>query len=305
MARKSIPISLRFVFNRNAAMTGGPGALDRQFGPRTARIIAREIAIQSSEDVWKQVEGQIKAKILRDANREVSAIAQQYKQLIIGATGARDGVSGTITGAANTAFSGGERANSYSFNLKWQARSPAYLRRKFHENGHDRWFEYGGGLKKGVKNPVNQQLQNAMGRASTWTRAFGPIGIRVTRKSKNVSQSGYSNFMPTGVTNTSGASIRVSVATVTVTAFGRITPAMLPALTAGGAIDQFTPDGRDSGLIGLLPSSIAYRLGGNRAHVPYRPTLEPFLGFFLTRSLPNAVMRRLQEGLTADIRPSA
>lgn len=303
MTRKSIPISLRFVFNRRAAMNGEAGGLSREWGPRTARIMSREIAIQSSDDVWEQVQAQIKVKILRDAGREVSAVAQQYRQLIIGASGGRDGVSGTIHAAAQMAFSGGEQAPSEHINLHWQARSPTYLRRKFHEKGHDRWFEYGGGLKRGVKNPVNRQLQNAMGKSATWTRAFGPISVRVTRKSKNVDQADTGSFMTTGVANTAGASIKVSIATVTVTAFGRVTSAMLPALSAGGPIDSTTPDGRDTGLVGLLPASIAYRLGGNRARVPYRPTLEPFISFFLTRSLPNAVMRRLQEGLHADIRP--
>lgn len=301
MARKSIPISLRFVFNRNAAMNGEAGGLAREFGPRSARIIARDVAIEAAEDAWQTIERSIKAKILKDANREVSAVAQQYRQLIIGATGARQGVSGTIKGAAQTAF-GSERAPEQRFQLDWDARSVNYLRRKFKDKGHLRWFEYGGGLKGGVRNPVNQQLQNAMGKASTWLRAFGPIGIRVTRRSQSLKESGFRNNLDTGVRGGGGV-IRLSVATVTVTAFGRITPTMLPAMSPGG-ISAGAPDGRDTGLIGLFPASIAYRLGGSREHVPYRPTLEPFLGFFLTRSLPNAVMRRLQDGLLSDIRPN-
>lgn len=245
--------------------------------------------------MWDTISGKIRSRIIRDGNREISAIAQQYKRYIVGANGANRGVTGKLESAAGDEFG---LPVSQRLSLTWADRDKDYLRRKAREKGHTRWFEYGGGLKSGVKNPVNQQLQNAMGRTATWTRAFGPVGVRVTRKSQALQGSGFErSLMDVGPSTMKGDTARLSIATVTVTAFGRITPQMLAGL--GGTPSSVYPDGRDTGLIGLLPSSIAYRLGGNRRTVPYRATLEPFLEFFLTRSLPHAVSRRLEQGLLA------
>lgn len=294
MAKKTIPINLRFVFNRKT------GAQQREIIRGTSRFVAREVAILSSNSLWDIVVSRIKTRLVRDGNREIAAIAQQYKRYIIGANGQNSGVTGKLESAA-----GDEHGLPVSqrLNLRWAPRSEDYMMRKISQVGHERWFEHGEGLKRGVPNPVSGELQNAMGRTGTWTRAFGPVGVRVTRRSRDLQGSGFETArkldVGRGLTYASEVS-RLSIGTVTVSAFGRITPTMLSAMAPGGTSGTY-PDGRDTGLIGLLPASIAYRLGGNRQYVPYRATLEPFLEFFLTRSLPNAVTRRLEDGLLANL----
>jgi hypothetical protein len=41
-----------------------------------------------------------------------------------------------------------------------------------------------------------------------------------------------------------------------------------------------------------------WRLGGNPHTVPFRPTIQPFLGYFLTRAMPNAVFKRIEQGFS-------
>lgn len=46
-------------------------------------------------------------------------------------------------------------------------------------------------------------------------------------------------------------------------------------------------------------SSVSNAAGQASRNVPYRHTVEPFLAFALTRSIPNAVYRRLQSSISA------
>ena len=61
---------------------------------------------------------------------------------------------------------------------------------------------------------------------------------------------------------------------------------------------------RRSGLLALLGPQTAWRLGGNPRTVPFRPTVQPFLAYFLTRQLPNAVFKRIEQGLAGRLNDS-
>lgn len=273
---KTSPISLRFVFNRQAR------TFDRAYSRRAARFTATQVAIAGSQELWAKIERDIKAKIERDLTREVAAIAQQYTRMVVGRAAGWTGLAGTIKSASGSGPGAG--AVQMVVNQPWPARDYDYLRRKNHERGHTRWYDYGG------------RLGRAMAKPGTWIRAFGPISVSVLRTVSGAPRKGL-DLLDTGY---SDKTITVDLATITVRAFGRITPAMLPALARGGS-GAYPRDGRKTGLVGLLPPTIAYRVAGNERFVPYRHTIEPFLDFFLTRAIPNAVVRRLDDGLKADI----
>jgi hypothetical protein len=88
---------------------------------------------------------------------------------------------------------------------------------------------------------------------------------------------------------------KIAIATIRVQAMTRITPGMLPAL-GGGGLGDFGSNARGSGLLAMLGERVAWRLGGNPQTVPFRPTIQPFLGYFLTRAMPNAVFKRIEQG---------
>jgi hypothetical protein len=301
---KARPTRLRLTFNFRS------GTTSRDTIRGFASALIEQVAIEASDDVWETIKLKISKQLQTDVKREVTHMGQLFKQLVIGLDGSSSGASGRLTTYSRPA-KGREGLAMYSFNVGWPERSENYLRRKMDSPpygvGHDGWF-----LHK------TKTLLSTMGKSDTWIGAYGPIKVDVRRTgsmsrgdaNRSVPDEGspgkYRTNIPTarfdtGVSNTKGSIVRVQVASVRVSAMEDITPAMLPAIRHGD-IDQMANDGRTTGLIGQFPSEIAYRLGGNRKFVPYRHTVEPFLGFFLTRALPNAVARRFQETLGEDIK---
>lgn len=280
------PIRLRFTFNYRSKQV----SRDKIRGFSSA--LAQDVAINASEEMWVLIKERLERQLAIDAMREVSRMAQLYKQLIIGISGGRSGPYGTLTPAASAA-SGFE--TRYQLRGTWAPRSQAYLAQKRRAPpsgvGHERWFQHHGVLNR------------SMGAGRTWTAAFGPVKVAVTRVSSMSTKDGRGGerFNAGHTTSGSGQVVRVQVANIRVSALEAITPRMLPAIQNGN-IDDMPADGRKTGLIGRFPGDIAIGLGGNEKFVPYRHTVEPFLGFVLTRAIPNAVARRLQDTLGADIR---
>jgi hypothetical protein len=271
-----------------------------------ADVIVQDVAINAADKMWDNVKARIAQRLNADVFAEISKMARLYKQYTIGLSGDRTGQYGTLT-PASTFAPGFSKDATYRLRTSWAPRKRSYLARKVREVGHRRWFDHKGRLSKN------------MGRGAFWTDVFGPIRIDVHRHEnmslKDAMRTAGSqksaaerlmhlNRLDVGGPSNTGGVLRVHVASIRVSAMERITPAMLPALRAGD-IDAMAPDGRKTGLIGLFPNRIARNLAGSsqaKNFVPYRHTIEPFLGFVLTRAIPNAVMRRIEEGLGAHIR---
>jgi hypothetical protein len=272
---------MRFVFNR------GNSTLERKRSPgAVSRFVAQDVAMNIADENWIEIRDRVVKQVSRDVTREMGHLAQEFLRLIVGISGNNEGPRGRLMTQAEPAF-GDHGFTSYNLHIAWDERSRRYLRRKRRAKGHQRWFEY------------DRVLARTMGKASTWFGAFGPVEVQVTRKSMSqfeAQQRGIGDRFDVG----SGARARVQIGTIRVFAMRSITPQMLPAL-ATGDIDDMAPDGATTGLVGRFLHDVAVRLAPNRRFVPYRHAVEPFLGFFLTRAIPNAVMRRLQETLHADI----
>lgn len=277
---RTSPITLRFVFNR------GQRTLDRKRWNAASRFVAKEIAMNMEDRYWKNMKFHIAKTVEADIRREMAHLAQEYLRLIVGISGNNEGPRGTIKTVSNPAY-GDHNFASYNMNIAWDERSIKYLRRKREDRGHTHWFEY------------DHVLKRTMGKAETWYKAFGPIEVQVVRKGNSLSQAEAAAAGHDPADRFSGYGserVRVQIGTIRVFAMRSITPQMLPAL-ATGRIDDWAEDGTATGLIGRFPRDIQHGLAGNRKFVPYRHSVEPFLSFFLTRAIPNAVMRRLEVGL--------
>jgi len=281
-------VRLRWTINRNT----GENTLQKIRG--FAAVLVHDVAITVADAMWIKLRTQIAVQIRLDVKREISKMAQRYKIMTIGVSAGYSGAVGTLSPASEIATGFPNPTYRLTGTRPWAPRNTEYLRRKQKRMGHQDWFSYRGGLGA------------MMGRADTWIEAFGPIVVQITRSALSSSDAFASGYKPEnrlpGVGAAAGNKQRVAIANVRVAAFQNITPAMLPALISGN-IDEQASDGRRTGLIGLFPSPIAYALGGGH-FVPYRHTIEPFLGYVLTRAIPNAVMRRLQVGLGTDLKAS-
>lgn len=240
----------------------------------------RDVGLAYAEKSYFDLRRKISVELERDVLSEIENVARMYRQFIVGVGGerARQAVLKTNVVASTTASGRQNSAAVASLGgllPEWAPRGKRYLRWKRRKYGHARWFENDG------------YLGEKLSKGSTWQAAFGPVNVRVIRTAANTG-----NPQATQITDGSAVGSQIfSVAKIEVRAFTDITAQMLPALITGRL--EFTGiDGRKSGLLSGFSSQLQYRLGGRVQR--YRPTLEPFLGFALTRAIPAAVFQRIQ-----------
>lgn len=279
----AINISFRFYLNHAGAE--GTEINNRNYNRKhnkQARYVATKVALRFSEDKFKILAGRVEQQIQKDMLAEIQNFARQYARYVTGAP-ENAGPPANIT----TVIDG---LRSQKFGATWVPRKGKYLDRKYREFKHKRWFdrgEKGQGSKGGLARPSIKNagyMRKVLANPQSWTGFFGPVAVRVTRKSSVSAGS-----IPSGsaYANTPFAShgrdkIRIGLADIDIDAFENITPQML------------TGDGSLADYVGSLNPALGYRLGGGSA---YRPTLEPFLEFALTRSFPQALRNRLSKGM--------
>jgi hypothetical protein len=275
--------------------------------------LVEDVAINATNEMWHEIKAKVEKQVGVDAFREISKMARLFKQYNIGISGDRTGAyapspltpaslfASGMSGIARYKLGSGREGH-------WPARKRSYLLRKSKPPprgvGHQKWFLHSGLLSSNV------------GSGKFWTSVFGPVKVDVHRpehmsvgdrdrqaegQSSRQARASFNARFHVGAPSTSGHVLRVNIATVRVAAMEDITAHMLPSIRTGN-VEDYADDGRETGLIGKFPKDVAYRLGGNRKFVPYRHTVEPFLGFVLTRAIPNAVARRLQDSLGSDIK---
>lgn len=293
---------LRLTFNFRT------GAKSREKIRTFANTMVQEVAVNASDQMWKEIKVKIASRLERDVFSEIAKMAQLYKQYIIGIGAMSAGANGTLTPASLYAEGTPKGDRSYSLGRgpagRWAKRKPSYLTWKRRHVGHNRWFEHSG------------LMSLNMGRGKFWTKTFGPIHVDVRRtqsmgladanrlansQGTRAAREQFLKRFDTGGPSNSGSSLRVHVANIRVSAMQGITPAMLPSLLTGN-VDDVAPDGRKTGLIRQFPRRMQWHLAGGEKFVPYRHTIEPFLGFVLTKAIPNAVARRIEDGLGGSIR---
>jgi hypothetical protein len=140
--------------------------------------------------------------------------------------------------------------------------------------------------------------------ADVWMSMFGPIRATFT---KSTAASGSANVPGSAALKqfvVAPGHFKIAVGTLKVYALTKLTPEMIPALTSGDprTINPATRDG-NPGLMTLVKGvdkDMYNRLDGRSSRATgsiYRPTLEPFLAYYLTRSVPAAIKNRLSEGV--------
>ncbi|WP_037500737.1 hypothetical protein [Sphingomonas jaspsi] len=278
---------LRFRFNQQSkASTKGLGGT--RGGDNFSRVIVEDVAFSYSEGLFKKLKADIGGRIHGDVDKELAHMARMFMSGVVGIAGRNRGATGILTAKSPKAdmFNESLYVPVRSVAGTWPRRSPDYLKwRKRREDGGDpSWFH-----RKG-------NVLAKLASAKTWTSAYGGITVTVKRHTSFGPSDPAARGFNTRLGGTRGGNARVGVATIRVDAMGGITPAMLPA-TGGGALGDFGANPRSNGLLDKLGDDIAYRLGGDPLRVPFRPTVQPFLAFFLTRQLPNAVFKRIEQGL--------
>lgn len=255
------------------------------------RAVIEQLMVQVLNDNWADFKADLSAQIGADVRRELNHLAAQFRYHIIGLTNRQKRPSGMLT----TVAKGPDRPEmslSSAFGQDWTERSDRYLRYKKRSVGHTRWFEQTGYLKSKFKGEYIQGASTSRVGAGSggefgpaggiFEELFGPVSVQII---KNKANWGLNPGGAVSNTMSKNATVKVNLATVRVRALGSVTETMLQM--NGGY------NGPLINLIRRKDAKMADRLGG-RYH--YRPTLEPFLDFFLKRALPHAVSERIRNG---------
>lgn len=279
-------LRFRFSFNqRSKKLDYGPGGT--RGAENFSRVLVRDVAFTYSERMWELLKSQVSSRMHADIDRELDHMAKMFMLGVVGIAGRNRGPSGQLTTVApQSEGMAGVRPFSHipvrSLTGDWTRRSPFYLRDR---GGDQAWFRRHGGVL------------DKLSSAKTWTNAFGGVTVSMN-KHTSMDANDPAAKAHTPMRGTYAGQELFGVATIRVDAMRHITPAMLPAV-GGGGMGQFGSNPRGSGLLALLGERAAWRLGGNPVTVPFRPTIQPFLGYFLTRQMPNAVMKRIEQGLAS------
>jgi hypothetical protein len=260
-------LQIRFVLNRVGGQTSEQSA--RRRSAQFAQVIVHDVAVAYAERAYETLKGKIEFQIREAVQKELNHISSLYRRLVVGR------VNGAVrTDAKLTTVTAGEDQGSplsgpigaKGYLPAWAPLNAKYVERKARE-GRGRGFFSDRGL-----------LAKELG-SKDWTRFFGPIRIRVVRKRsfaftpKDASVEDF--FAEDGHE-------RIAVASVEVSAYGKVTPEMLNG------------QGRLINLVDEVNPTLALHLAGSSRYVPYRPSLEPFVEFAITRSIPAAVFSQLR-----------
>jgi len=128
------------------------------------------------------------------------------------------------------------------------------------------------------------RLQDQLASIGTYRSAYGPISIRFT-PTPLASPGGVSSLGRSG----GGQSTRIMIGKLEVSPLRRINLNDLPGI---GQKASYNPR-----LMNPLADSVEKKLTSRPKQGKYRPVLEPFLTYYLTRRIPNAVYRRLEDTL--------
>lgn len=262
----------------------------------TARFIAEQVTIEYGEREGLEGLKLLKESIERDVRAELQYIHEMFFKLVIGAPRTQRKLRGTLTARAKSS-EGRPTLNLGSLNLRWAPRSERYLTRKVLEGSTKKWFAYRGGLARSFMPTPNAGI-------TLFEEIFGPVTVTIRRNLKkwglakgNMSaavmrQSGGSTrgsttVMPSARTmDASGNTkhVQMMLGSISVRALGTLNP---------GAVSRESLYG-EGGAVRAWDDEAATKLAGRKN--TYRPALEPFLDFFLERSLAHAASERLRRG---------
>lgn len=294
-------------------------------GENFARIVTNEVALAASKDSFNRARRRFVSGIRQGILAEVSRMAMLIGKFFP----LPDKYSGPHGQMSLTADRGGEMSatakifkfqptfNRKDANIQWAKRNSRYLDWKERKGKGGKWWRFTGDLQKDLSSK----------NARFYEETFGPIRVRLVRPPPGRGADGRFTRAPN---KTSGIALNpadakagdmdgrarvnvtapgkrgkisadVTVGTLEVDTFGKITPSMLPALNGKTMNPALAEPATGVGLMKLWPDGetkdkLTKTPDGKR----YRAAVEPFVSFFLTRAIPNSVWRRTESLIRGD-----
>ena len=257
-----------------------------------ARYIVRDVALRTSDRYFAQARATLTRNVESDVRKEILQMATMIEKFLIQPERAT-GPKGTLTPANKELSEAGSKLGRVNYfdlqssNANWPERQLKYMKWKSAKDHGSSWWKNTG------------DLHTALSNANIYLNNFGPVVVTFQR-TKDQSVKNPVKTLPGRQGRTSES---FTVGRLEVLTFGKITPDMLPSLASGNVADV-TPE-RGGALANLLPEEVGRKLKGRSSGEfgrakEYRPVLEPFLSYYLTRAIPNAIYRRTERAFGRD-----
>ena len=285
-----------------------------------ARMIVSNVALsmakRNEKAIRKEFERSVEQAVYRELDRMAKDIARHARQPESG-TGPKGALR--IMPEDYKVMSDTMRGKSSTYNvsqsgIKWEPRDPQYVRRKKRKE----WWDKTGKLQSYLNKRTGKYYAQAFGPVKV---IYTPQGEASTFSAQPVSSSGSKGRL----------SERVRIGRVEVIALGNITPQDMPGLSSlepmnspveGAGVARFLADtyynrhtvklmGLSTGkrvtrerkgrLVGYTPVRKKPKFKYERHTTvetlerKHRPWIDPFVSFYLTRAIPNAVYRRIEK----------
>lgn len=286
MARPSYTINFRFVGN---AQTGKARRSVNEQSARDSRgrfqklqqmfnTIVEDVALNSADRTFKSAKASLEAGVQAEIQKEITQMARMVGQFLVQPENAF-GPSGTIT-SKQTTISDQSRSlfgrtnilytDLSKFGAGWGSRTNEYMRRKKAAGYPGSWWLRTGDLRR--------QLSN-----ENLYKELGPIRVSFVKTTEPLT----GKIKQTSSGRKGNLSATYSVGRLEVAVMERVTLDMLANALNGGNNGKLVPSlFKDKKLAGKLL---------RRGQTGYRPVLEPFLSYYLTRAIPNAVFNRTEK----------
>lgn len=305
-----------------------------------ARMVVNEVAIAAAKRSYTDARTAFVRSIRTEVTREVARMARligrwidtpdkhggPYGQMSFkGSDTLQEGAfEDPVSETYKRFFGGNVTFYRQQSGIKWKPRNRSYLKKKQQEGKGGRWWRYTGGLQDYLSNLD----------AEDYYASLGPLTVLFTRTPTKTAGDRVTNASTRGA-----VSKTIHVGRVEVLVFNKITPAMMPGLAQmnpvgsnplpGSGVAQLLPntDNRTK-LLGksssqsastgyrYLPASAKYKAATGKSKQykrvkteartgSHRPAIDPFISYYLTRAIPNAVWRRTERLVKNTVRRQA
>jgi hypothetical protein len=330
--KRQYPVKLQFnvqLVSNAQKKTGNPRQTTREVSNAFARMILREVALAMSDKMAKSMTATFSTEVEKVVRKELDNMARAIAKSMIRPEGA-DGPSRSLTirsedysTMSKTAQSMGWSSN-YNVSqagIKWAPRDKEYVKKKKRKA----WWDKTGKLQTYLSRKKGSFYEQAFGPVKV---IYQPRRGRMTKY--EYTDFGRKKVSSTGARGKLSQDVRVG--DVQVIALGNITPNMMPGLSSMTPMAG-PPSKNGNGVAGLLADRwynkhtaklmgkstsrriTKERVGRITGYTPvrkkpkftyaretkveklqseYRPWMDPFVSFYLTRAIPNAVYRRIE-----------
>src|SRR3990167_10175180 len=291
---------LDFRFNFNHQTGGSNIQAVRTKAAKFSQFVVTDVAVGVADSRYRELVNKLDRSIESAIHRELDYISGYIGKHVIGA---RDGAPGPRGNLSHRAGQAAGLPPSLRPNLTmglravtppWSPRGADYLKQKQRKYGHRQWWKNTGSLGA------------TLSEARVYEQVYGPIKVSLVRNSgNNLSKAsrgadirpgpwGKSLVETPRLRGKGVREVRVAIGSLRVSAFGRITPGMLKARATLNPVD-FKNSDLISPFIGVggRGGDAFDKLAGQSTR-PHRYVIEPFVSWFLTRAVPNAVQKRLE-----------